>query len=357
MLAFGLAVPGGGALADPPDSLVAAAKLEGQLTVIGLPHDWCGYGETIESFKTKYGLTINELNPNAIAGEQIEALKANRANRGPQAPDVIELGLPFGVAAKAEGLIQAYKVSTWDSIPASLKDPDGFWTADYYGVLSFEINTDLVYHLPADWSDLLDPALKNSVALSGNPRASSQSIMGVYAAGLSANHGVSDGAAEAGLEFFAGLSKIGNFVAANGQASALAQGTTPIVIRWDFLGLTDRDTLKGNPTVAVVVPRTGVLAGPEVQAISANAPHPNAARLWLEYLFSDEVQLRYLRSYCHAVRFDDLLKRNLISAELLAKLPPSDGYARAVLPSLDELAEAKRVISGRWDAVVGPTIK
>jgi putative spermidine/putrescine transport system substrate-binding protein len=357
IVALAVAAQPPAARAQSLDDLVAAAKAEGQLTVIALPHDWCGYGRAIEAFRTKYGLTINELNPNANAGEQIEALKANKENRGPQAPDVIELGLPFGVSAKADGLTQAYKVSTWDSIPASLKDPDGFWTGDYYGVLSFEINTDLVHTLPNDWSDLLAAGLKNSIALSGNPRTSSQSIMGVYAAGLSANHGTSAGAAEAGLRFFAELNRRGNFVPANGQASALAQGTTPIVIRWDYLALTDRDTLKGNPGVAVVVPKTGVIAGLEVQAISAQAPHPNAARLWLEYLYSDESQLNYLSNYCHSVRFQDLLERDRLSAELLARLPPADGYARAVSPSLDELRAAKEIISQKWDDVVSGTIK
>ena len=52
-----------------------------------------------------------------------------------------------------------------------------------------------------------------------------------------------------------------------------------------------RDTLKGNPPVDVVVPKTGVVAGVYVQGISAFAPHPNAAKLWMEYLYSDEGQL------------------------------------------------------------------
>lgn len=49
----------------PLDDLIAAAKTEGQLTTIALPHDWANYGEIISTFKAKYGLTINELNPDA----------------------------------------------------------------------------------------------------------------------------------------------------------------------------------------------------------------------------------------------------------------------------------------------------
>src|SRR5574341_1097628 len=82
------------------NQLVAAAKQEGQLTVIALPHDWCGYGDVINGFKQKYGLKVNELNPDAGSGDEVEAIKANKGNLGPQAPDVIDVGLSFGPAAR-----------------------------------------------------------------------------------------------------------------------------------------------------------------------------------------------------------------------------------------------------------------
>jgi putative spermidine/putrescine transport system substrate-binding protein len=108
------------------DALIAAAKAEGTLTTIALPRDWCNYGAVIDGFKAKYGIAVNELNPNAGSADEIEAIKANKDNTGPQAPDVIDVGLSFGPAAKAEGLIQPYKVSVWDSIPDSAKDADGY---------------------------------------------------------------------------------------------------------------------------------------------------------------------------------------------------------------------------------------
>src|SRR5579862_3045883 len=125
------------ALAEPSAELVAAAKKEGALTVIALPHDWCGYGPLIDAFKAKYGITINELNPDAGSGDEVQAIKANKGNTGPQAPDVIDVGLSFGPTAKAEALIQPYKVSTSKTIPDSAKDAEGYWYGDYYGVLAF----------------------------------------------------------------------------------------------------------------------------------------------------------------------------------------------------------------------------
>ena len=120
-------------------ALIAAAKAEGTLTTIALPHDWCNYGKVIDGFKAKYGLAVNELAPDAGSGDEVEAIKANKDNKGPQAPDVIDVGLSFGPSAKKDVLLAPYKVATWDSIPADAKDADGAWYGDYYGVLSFQV--------------------------------------------------------------------------------------------------------------------------------------------------------------------------------------------------------------------------
>src|SRR5579859_8199174 len=152
--ALALSASAGATLAAGMDDLVAAAKKEGALTTIALPHDWCGYGDVIAGFKAKFGLPdsfVNELNPDAGSGDEVEAIKANKGNTGPQAPDVIDVGLGFGPTAKADGLLQPYKVATWKDIPDSAKDADGYWYGDYYGVLSFEVNADMIDKVPADW--------------------------------------------------------------------------------------------------------------------------------------------------------------------------------------------------------------
>ena len=247
-------------------------------------------------------------------------------------------------------------MSTWASIPDSAKDPEGFWVGDYYGVLAFQVNSDMVKP-PQDWADLQKPEYKNAVALAGDPRASNQAIQAVYAAGLSAAGGDANKAAAAGLKFFADLNKASNFVPVIGKAASLAQGTTPIIISWDYNALADRDKLAGNPKVEVVVPKSGVVAGVYVQAISAFAPHPNAAKLWMEYLYSDEGQQGLLNGYCHPIRFNDLVAKNKFTKASLDKLPPAAGYAKAAFPTLDQQGAAKEVITKQWDSVVGAAVK
>ncbi len=340
------------------NALYEAAKAEGQLTTIALPHTWCGYGAVIEAFKAKYpGITVNELSPDAGSADELEAVRANKGNTGPQAPDVLDIGLSFGPAAKDEGLLQPYKVSTWDDIPADAKDADGYWYGDYYGVLSLGINKAILPDAsPATWADLHKPEFANSVAFAGDPRTSNNAIMSVYAAGLSTGADAA-GAAAAGLDFFKRLNEAGNFVPVDAEASMIAQGTASIVMNWDYNLLAMRDGFAGNPEMEIVVPSDAVVAGVYIQAISAFAPHPNAAKLWMEYLYSDEGQLGWLAVYCHPIRFNAIAAAGNIPQELLDKLPPAENYAKAVFPSLDEQGAAKTQIAAEWDTVVGANVQ
>ncbi len=339
---------------DAMQALVDAAKAEGTLTTIALPHDWCNYGGVIDGFKAKYGIAVNELDPNAGSGDEVEAIKANKDNPGPQAPDVIDVGLAFGPSAKTDGLIQPYKVATWDSIPDSAKDAEGYWYGDYYGVLSFEVNTAAVANVPKDWSDLLKPEYANQVALPGDPLASNQAIQTVFAASL-ANGGSLDDASK-GLDFFKDLNGKGNFVPVIAKPGTIASGETPITVRWTYNALSNRDSsaASGGPAIEVVVPASGRFAGVYVQAISAYAPHPNAAKLWMEYLYSDEGQNLWLDGYCHPIRYENLIATNAVPAEALAKLPDVAG---AVFPSLDQLNAAKTLITTEWPNVVGAVVQ
>lgn len=337
---------------DPMAELVKAAQAEGNLTTIALPHDWCNYGEAIQAFKDKYGIEVNELLPDGSSGEEIEAIKANKDNTGPQAPDVVDVGLSFGPSSAAEGLLMPYKVSTWDTIPDTAKDKDGYWYGDYFGVMSFQVNTDVATSVPADWADLLKPEFKGQVALSGDPRLSNQAIQAVFASAL-ANGGTLDNA-QPGLDYFKAMNAAGNLVPLIGNNGLVAKGEISVRITWDYNGLAGNDGFAGNPKSALVIPATGRFAGMYVQAISAYAPHPNAAKLWMEFLYSDEGQIYWMKGYCHPIREADLRARNVIPADLLAKIPDITG---AVFPSLDQLNAAKALITGDWDKVVGANIQ
>lgn len=359
--------PSGGPSAGNMDTLIANAKKEGNLTTIALPHGWCNYGEMLTSFSAKYGIKINELNPDGSSAQEVAAIQANKTNLGPQAPDVIDVGLGYApqitgkeataaasaqTPVPAEKLVTPYKVATWADIPDSAKDPEGYWYGDYFGVMAFETNTKVVTAPPKSFNDLLDPKYKGQVALSGDPTGSNQAMSGVWAASIGTGGSLDN--TQPGLDFFKKLNDAGNFVPVIAKTATVASGETPIRITWSYNGLGDKDSLKGNPPVEVSIPTDVKFGGMYIQGVSAYAPHPNAARLWQEYLYSDEGQLIWLKGYCVPIRYDAMKKAGKIPADLDAKVPDSTG---TVLPTLAQITAATNSIKTGWPATVGVTVK
>jgi putative spermidine/putrescine transport system substrate-binding protein len=268
---------------------------------------------------------------------------------------VLDVGFIWGEQSKTAGLLQPYKVSTWDTIPDALKDADGYYWGDYYGTMSFEVNTDVVKNVPQDWSDLLKPEYKGLIGIGGDPTAASQAVHAVWAAAL-ANGGSLDDPMP-GLLFFKQLAQAGNLNGAVVQGGSVAKGEIPIGIRWDFNTLQNRDDQKAVATIQVVYPKSGSIAGVYLQAINAYAPHPNASRLWEEFLYSDEGQLFWLKGYAKPVRFDDLQKRGVIPADLLAKLPILPAGYKVGFPTVAQITKALPAITSGWPTIVGVSIK
>jgi putative spermidine/putrescine transport system substrate-binding protein len=331
----------------PMDKLVPLAQKDGNLSVIALPRDWANYGEMIDTFKSKYNIKINELFPDAGSADELEAIRSNKSSTGPQNPDSVDVGITYAVDGKKEGLWAKYKVAGWDGIPEGLKDPDGYWWAEYFGVLGIEYNKAIVTNVPEKFEDLLKPEYKNMVT-TGDPTKGNESVMGVWACGIELNGGKIEGAAENGVDFWAEMNKAGNMLPVSISSGTLAKGETPIGLRWDYLALADRDTLKGNPEVGFMIPKTVSLGGPYASAINAGSPRPFAVRLWEEWMMGDEGQLIFLKGYAHPARFADMSKRNVVPADLAAKLPPAEYYANALFPTLDEISAAKKYIAENW---------
>lgn len=336
------------------DALIAAAQQEGELNVITLPRDWCNYGEMMDTFSKKYGIKVNSLNPDGGSADEIQAIIDNKENKGPQAPDVIDIGPAYGPLAKDQGLVTPYKVQTWDTIEGA-NDPDGYYFVDYSGIMVFEINSDVVQSLPQNFKDLLDAKYKGQVALAGDPRASNQAAQTVYAAAL-ANGGTLDNI-QPGLDYFKQLNVNGNLLPLIADSGPIAKGETPITFQWSWNAYANKDNFKGNPNIEIVYPTDVNWGGYYYQAISAYAPHPAAARLWQEYLYSDEGQLTWIKGYCAPARLADLFARNVVSDELKAKLPDPKLLASSIVPSGDQLTAARALIKEQWDSIVGLDIK
>ena len=218
-------------------ALIAAAKKERQLNVITLPRTWADYGEIMDTFHARYGPIIHDAIPLGSSSEEIQAIKNLKGQS--RAPDVVDVSPAWAAKGKAQGLYVPYKVATWDTIPSSMKDPQGYWYGDYYGVPAFLSVNSVVKEAPRDWPDLLSPKLRGMVALGGDPRQAGEAFGAVFAAAL-ANGGSLDNI-EPGIDFFARVKKAGNFNPTFALNANIAKGATPVAIRWDYLLLAARE--------------------------------------------------------------------------------------------------------------------
>jgi putative spermidine/putrescine transport system substrate-binding protein len=201
-----------------------------------------------------------------------------------------------------------------------------------------------------DWSDLTKSEYKNKVAIDGNPASAGDALAAVWSAAL-ANGGSLDDIMP-GLTFFKDLKKAGNFNPTDCYPANIASGETPIAIVWDYLSLGYR---KQYPTIklSVSIPTSGRFGNFYCQAISATAPHPDAAKLWQEFIYSDTGQLLYLAGYAHPARYTALAAAGKIPASLAALLPAASEYAGVQFPNLDQITKASATVTQYWDSMVG----
>jgi len=321
--------------------LEAAAKAEGALNVIALPHDWANYGAIIDAFKAKYPeIKITEDNPNGSSADEIAAAQTNKGLN--TAPDVFDLGL--AVALSSTDYFAPYKVAGWADIPESLKDAGGLYYADYGGYMSLGIDS-AKYPLPATIQDLLKPEYKGAVAINGDPTQAGSAFAAVGLATIQ-NGGKLDDFTP-GIEFFGQMNQVGNFMKVDPTDATVASGETPIVFDWDYLNAVQ---VKSVPTwKTVIFPGTGY-AGYYYQAINKDAPHPAAARLWQEFLYSDEAQNLYLAGGARPARMDAMIKAGTIDQALAAALPPAP--ESEVVPTAAQSAAAGSLLGEKWASAV-----
>jgi len=325
------------------DALVAAAKKEGTLNAITLPRDWANYGAIIDGFTKKYGIKVNDENPEGSSQDEINAV-TTRKGQG-RAPDVMDLGGAFALSGAKQGLFAPYKVATFSSIPTGQAATDGAWTFDYGGYISIGCNESKVKDCPKTFADLLKPEYKGMVALNGDPTQAGAAFAGVYAAAL-ANGGSFDDI-QPGLDFFAKLKKLGNFNPVQAKQSTVESGETPITIDWDYLnaGYSAEFKSKGI-NWQVNVPTDGVYANYYNQAVNKWAPHPAAARLWEEYLYSAEGQNLFLGGFARPVEMDAMKTAGTLDTAAAAKLPPVTGPP--AFPTDDQTTKAKALLAANW---------
>ncbi|TFC85848.1 ABC transporter substrate-binding protein [Cryobacterium sp. TMT4-31] len=324
--------------------LEAAAIEEGALNVIALPRDWANYGAVLDLFAEKYPeITITEAAPDGSSAEEIQAAE-NLAGQD-TAPDVFDLGLAVALANTDQ--FAPYQVATWSDIPDALKEESGLYVGDYGGYMAVGYDPDAV-PAPESLADLLGADYKGKVAINGDPTQAGAAFAAVGMAAVQNDGSVDD--FQAGIDFFSDLNAAGNFVKVDPTPATIASGETPVVFDWDYLNVGYGAQLEGERNWEVVVfPGTGY-AGYYNQAINVDAPHPAAARLWQEFLYSDEAQNLWLEGGARPARADAMASEGTIDADLFDALPAVPDTT--VVPTAAQSEAAATLLGEKWAAAV-----
>ncbi len=325
------------------DALVEAAQAEGELNVIALPDTWANYGAIIEGFEEEYGITVNSDSPDVSSAEEITAAENLKGQDG--APDVFDLG--SAVALTSTDYFAPYQVQTWDDIPAEYKEESGLWVYDYTGLMSIGYDADAV-PAPESLDDLLGADYAGKVAINGDPTQAGAAAAAVQYAALQGEGSADD--IQAGIDFFAELQTAGNFLPLDPTPATIASGETPVVFDWSYNNLAEQTANEGVRDWQVTVLPGVTLGSYYNQAVNVDAPHPAAARLWQEWIFSDTVQNLYLEAGAYPVRLAAMIEAGTVDqAALDAVGEPSEDLVQL---TAEQTEAASALLAEQWAAAI-----
>ncbi len=326
-------------------ALIRAARREGVLRVIGLPPQYANYAAIMRAFTKLYGIKIEASDPYGTSQQEISTVKRG----GQHAPDVIDV--EASLAAQNAGLFAPYEVATWPAIPVAQKAPDGAWVQDYGGYMSVGYDPTR-FGTITSIRQLLSRKFAGSIALDGSPVQAPSALAGVMMANLAL--GGTAGNIAPGVAFFRKLAAAGNLVSVQATTPlTIKSGQTPVVINWDYLN-TARVVGRTPGTWRLFIPAGAAVGSFYAQAISKKAPDPAAARLWEEFLFSQQAdggQNLWLKGGVRPVELAAMEADHSADAVAARSYPAITGPATYL--SAGQYAAAVAYLTGHWAKAAG----
>jgi putative spermidine/putrescine transport system substrate-binding protein len=298
------------------------------------PPEWADWGTQLKAIKDKTGITVPQDNKNS--GQTLAQLVAEKAS---PVADVAYYGVTFGIQAKKDGVVAAYKPAGFNEIPAGLKDADGSWFTIHSGTLGFMVNVDALQGkpVPKSWKDLQNPIYKGMIGYL-DPASAFVGYVGAVAVNQALGGTLDD--FSPALKYFKDLQKNQPIVPKQTSYARVLSGEIPILLDYDFNAY--RAKYKDKAPVAFVIPAEGTVIVPYVMSLVRNGPDQANGKKVLDFVLSNEGQAIWANAYLRPVRV------SAISKEAESHFLPAAEYARAKSVDYAKMADAQKSFSERY---------
>lgn len=322
------------------DEIVEKAKAEGKVESVGMPDSWANWGLTWQDLKDEYG--IDHADTDMSSSEELQMFKTEGENG---TKDIGDVGFAFGQQAIDEDLVQGYKTSYWDSVPEWAKAEDGKWMVAYTGATTFLTNTEQVENVPTSWADIKAGDYKVALGDIGGGTAQAAVIASAYAFGGDLNN------LDPAFEFWTELAEAGRINTLDILQQNFETGEIAVGVIWSYTAVPYKDQITQYQMEATI-PSDGSIMSGYASVINKYAPHPHAAALAREWIFSDAGQANLAKAGAIPTRTDVE-----IPAEIEEATFAKADYANAIpMEDAEAYAAACETVKTRWEEEILPLL-
>ena len=322
------------------DEIIEKAKAEGKVESVGMPDSWANWGLTWQDLKDEYG--IDHADTDMSSSEELQMFKTEGENG---TKDIGDVGFAFGQQAIDEDLVQGYKTSYWDSVPDWAKAEDGKWMVAYTGATTFLTNTEQVENVPTSWADIKAGDYKVALGDIGGGTAQAAVIASAYAFGGDLNN------LDPAFEFWTELAEAGRINTLDILQQNFETGEIAVGVIWSYTAVPYKDQITQYQMEATI-PSDGSIMSGYASVINKYAPHPHAAALAREWIFSDAGQANLAKAGAIPTRTDVE-----IPAEIEEATFAKADYANAIpMEDAEAYAAACETVKTRWEEEILPLL-
>lgn len=322
------------------DEIIANAKEEGSVESVGMPDTWANWGLSWTALEEEYGISHADADMSSAEELQMFATEGDKGTK-----DIGDVGQAFGPQAVEQDLVQGYKTSYWDSVPDWAKGEDGKWMIAYTGATTFLTNTDEVENVPTSWADIKDGDYTVAIGDINGGNAQAAVIASAYAFGGDLDN------LDPAFDFWTQMAEDGRINTLDILQQNFETGEVPVGVIWSFTAIPYKNAIT-QYNMEATIPSDGSIMSGYASVINKYAPHPYAAALAREYIFSDDGQANLALAGAIPTRTDVEIPQDVQDASFT-----SDAYANAIpMEDTDAYAKACETVVSRWQEEIIPLL-